>query len=67
MGVGDIKRKRRYNVAPPGKAQNPERAQQESCRRAKARIMDVVRCNDFGYMLTLMQMFLLPHSARKRR
>ena len=53
MGVGDIKRKRRYTVPTPGKAKNPERAQQESCRRAKSRIMDIARCNDFGYMMTL--------------
>ena len=53
MGVGDIKRKRRYNVVPPGKAKNSERAEQESCRRAKSRIMDIVRCNDFGYMMAL--------------
>lgn len=53
MGVGDIKKKRRYNVPPPGKAKNPERAEQESCRRAKSRIMDIARCNDFGYMMTL--------------
>lgn len=53
MGVGDIKRSRPYAVSPPGEAKDPERARQESCRRAREKVMDIARCNNFGYMLTL--------------
>lgn len=52
-GVGDTKRSRPYEVPPPGMAKNPVRAQQESCRRAKEKVLDIARCNHFGYMLTM--------------
>lgn len=53
MGVGEIKRNRAYPVSPPGQARNPIRAEQESRRRAKAKILDIARCNQFGYMGTV--------------
>ena len=52
-GTGDIKATRPYAVSPPGKAKNPERSMEESCRRAKAKVMDLACCNQFDYMITL--------------
>lgn len=53
MGVGDIKLARPYSVARPGEGKNPMRAEEESRRRAKSKVLDIVRCNHFQYMLTL--------------
>ena len=53
MGIGNIKPARPYTVPPPGEAKNPMRAEEESRRRAKSKVLDIVRCNHFQYMLTL--------------
>lgn len=53
MGIGDIKPARPYTVPPPGAAKNPVRSEQESRRRARGKVMDIARCNRFGYMGTL--------------
>ena len=44
--------KRPYDVPPPGHASNPDRAIQESQRRAKARVRDIALCNHFEYFFT---------------
>lgn len=52
-GTGGIKAERPYAVSPPGEAKNPERSMEESCRRARAKVMDLACCNHFDYMATL--------------
>lgn len=46
------KKKRLYDVPPPGKAKDPERSMEESKRRAKSKVRDIALCNRFEYMFT---------------
>ena len=43
---------RPYAVPPPGEAKDPEKAKEESQRRAKARVRDIALCNCFEYFFT---------------
>ena len=43
---------RGYDVSPPGMAEDPDRAKEESQRRAAARVRDIALCNQFEYFFT---------------
>ena len=43
---------RGYDVSPPGMAEDPDRAKEESQRRAAARVRDIALCNQFEHMFT---------------
>ena len=45
-------RPRWYDVSPPGMAADPDRAREESQRRAAARVRDIALCNPFEYFFT---------------
>lgn len=47
------KQHRQYSVSAPGHAKNPERALDESRKRARARFYDIALCNGFEYFFTL--------------
>lgn len=47
-----ISRARGYDVSPPGMAEDPDRAREESQRRAAARVRDIALCNRFEYFFT---------------
>lgn len=44
--------KRNYDVPSKGQAADPERASEESRRRAKSKVRDIALCNKFTHMLT---------------
>lgn len=46
------KRKRSYDVPPKGQAVNPQRALEESQRRAASKIRDIALCNHFTHFFT---------------
>ncbi len=43
---------RPYDVPPPGKGENPDRAKEESQKRAAAKVRDIALCNCFEYFFT---------------
>lgn len=47
-----ISQARGYDVPPPGEAEDPVRAREESQRRAAARVRDIALCNRFEYFFT---------------
>ena len=48
----DGKKKRKYDVPPPGQAADPKRSLEESKRRAKSKVRDIALCNAFTHMFT---------------
>lgn len=47
-----VSQPRGYDVSPPGMAEDPDRAKEESQRRAAARVRDIALCNQFEYFFT---------------
>lgn len=50
--IPGLSQPRGYDVSPPGMAEDPDRAKEESQRRAAARVRDIALCNQFEYFFT---------------